>query len=156
MKVITLYGLVDAQLDLLQKAKVAQAAARKTVNWALVQRAPGIGVNAGRANREAAENDNVAGKYIQVTKQYEYFRFGGAYDSETHPALCDNFYATQAGALAGVGRPVQISCQSGGGADLPYLKAYWTIDPGPGTALYAANGTLGRYIGAHVNEFNVK
>jgi hypothetical protein len=90
-----------------------------------------------------------------VTKQYEYWKFGGAYDSETHEALCETFYKSQVLALSG-GAAVQVSCQNAGGSDAPYTKPYWTIDPGPGTALYAPKGDLGAYIGAHVAAYNVK
>ncbi len=155
VKTTTLYSAVDAQLDNLQKANVAKATGKKTIVWGILQRPPGVGPNAGKPEKEAAENDNIAGKNVQVTKQYEYYKFGGAYDSETHEALCDQYYATQAAALAG-GATVQVSCQNAAGTDVPYQKAYWTIDPGPGTALYAPKGNLGAYIGAHINAYNVK
>ena len=66
------------------------------------------------------------------------------------------FYATQADALAGGGNTVQVSCQNANGADMPYQKNYWTIDPGPMTAINAKKGNLGSYLGAHVNAYNVK
>ncbi len=156
VKITTLYGAQGVLLDNLQKANVAQNKAAKTVMWTLMQRPPGVGVNAGKPEREAAENDKIGGKNVQVTKQYEYYKFSGAYDSETHEALCDMFYATQADALAGGGNTVQVSCQNANGADMPYQKNYWTIDPGPMTAINAKKGNLGNYLGAHVNAYNVK
>jgi hypothetical protein len=155
VKATTLYGAIDAQLDGLQKANVANAKTPKTVKWVLLQRAPGVGANAGKGNREADEMDNLGKKNVQVTKQYEYFKFSGVYDSETHQALCDLFYATQAAALAN-GKKVQVSCQNGQGNDTPYTKPYWTIDPGPLVAVYAPTGNLGAYVGAHINAYNVK
>ena len=155
VKITTLYSPVDALLDNLQKDNVKKAAGAKTVSWKLLQRPPGVGANAAAAEKEATENDPVGGKNVQVTKQYEYFKFSGIYDSETHEALCDVYYQTQALALAG-GASVQNSCQNANGNDVPYTKPYWTIDPGPGTALFAAKGNLGTYLGAHINAYNVK
>ncbi len=156
VKTTTLYSIYEAQLDNLQKVNVANAAGKKTVTWTLLQRSPGVGPDAGVKERDEVEKDNFgANLYVQVTKQYEYFKFSGVYDSETHQALCDQFYATQALALAG-GAYVQISCQNAAGNDAPYSKPYWTIDPGPGTAVYAPKGDLGAYIGAHINAYNVK
>jgi len=155
MKVTTVYGAVDAQLDLLQKAKIAPAGTHKIVLWAIVQRTPGVGPNAGKFNREAIENDPLGKKNVQVTKQYEYFKFAGQYDQETHEVLCDAFYATQALALAN-GKKLQVSCQNGGGADTPFTKPYWVIDQGSGAALYSPTGNLGQYVGAHINAYNAK
>ncbi len=156
LRTTTLYSPAGALLDNLQKANVANAKVPKTVAWTLLQRAPGIGPNAGMPEREAAENDNVGGKNVQVTKQYEYFKFSGAYDSETHQALCDMFYANQADVLAAGGNTVQVSCQNAAGNDAPYTKQYWTLDPGPMVALHATKGNLGSYLGAHINAYNVK
>ncbi len=156
VKTTTYYGVNNALLDNLQKVNVARALPSKTITWKLLQRAPGVGPNAGVMERDDNENDNFGNnKEVQVTKQYEYFKFSGIYDSETHEALCDSFYATQALALAG-GATVQISCQNALGDDTPYTSPYWTIDPGPGTALYAPHGDLGSYMGAHINAYNVK
>jgi hypothetical protein len=155
LKTTTYYGQADAVLDALQKAAVELSHAHKVVAWKLVQRPPGVGANAGGTEREAAENDAVAGRNVQVTKQFEYFKFSGAYDSETHEALCDAFYQTQAAALSN-GPTLQTSCQNADGADTPYQHAYWVIDPGPGTALYTTKGNLGAYIGAHIAAYNVK
>lgn len=155
LRITTLYSPARAVLDNLQKAGVQKAVGTKTVIWKLLQRPPGVGAAAGAPEREAAENDGIGGKNVQVTKQYEYFKFSGVYDSETHQALCDQFYQTQALALSG-GPLVQLSCQNANGDDFPYTKPYWTIDPGPGTAVLAPKGDLGSYLGAHINAYNAK
>jgi len=154
VKTITYYTPKRAALDDLQQVILKKAAPAKAVTWTLTQRAPGVGPDAGKPERAEIEKEELGAKNVQVTKQYYYFRFSGAYDSETHQALCEGFYATQAAALAG-GKTVQIACQNTAGADAPYGKTYWTIDPGPGTAIKSA-GNLGAYVGAHVNAYNVK
>ena len=50
---------------------------------------------------------------------------------------------------------MQISCQNKAGNDAPYTRTYWTIDPGPGTAVQVKGGNLGTYLGAHINAYNV-
>lgn len=155
LQTTTIYSPADANLDQLQIHALKAVKLKKTVTWKLLQKPPGVGANAGAGEREAAENDNL-GKNVQVTKQYQYYKFSGVYDSETHQALCDNFYSTKAYALAGGGNTVQVSCQNANGDDYPYAKPYWTIDPGPGTAVEALKGNLGTYLGAHVNAYNVK
>jgi hypothetical protein len=156
LKTTTLYGNAAAALDGLQIHLIKNIKTKKTVKWTLLQKPPGVGPKAGAPEREAAENDGFANnKVVQVTKQYQYYKFSGAYDSETHEALCEQFYATAAAALAG-GTVVQLACQNANGDDLPYQKKYYTIDPGPGTVLTALKGNLGDYIGAHVNAYNVK
>ncbi len=147
-------------LDNLQKADVQKANVTKTVVWHLLQRPP-LNNPANGLVREADDQDQVAGNNVVVVKQYEYFKFTGAYDSETHQALCDNFYKSQADATAaanGVGSPtpVQISCQNAVGDDYPYGGTYWTIDPGPNVAVGPIKGDLGQYVGAHVNGYEVK
>ena len=154
VKTTTLYGAVDAQLEGLQVHNIKNLKVRKVVTWKLLQRPPGVGAKAGAPEREAAENDNFAKGIVQVTKQYQYYKFSGAYDSETHEALCDLFYGTAAAAAAN-GATVQVSCQNNNGDDFPYTKAYYTTDPVLGV-VKAAKGNLGVYIGAHVNAYNVK
>jgi hypothetical protein len=160
LKTTTIYSPQRAVLENLQKHVIDNLAVRKIVTWTLVQRAPGVGANAGQPEREAAENDAIGGKNVQVTKMYEYYKFSGAYDSETHQALCDMFYATQALAQAAAAgsspTPVQVSCQNLAGNDMPYLRTYWTVDPGPSVAVGPFKGDLGTYVGAHVNAYNVK
>jgi hypothetical protein len=160
LKTTTLYSTQRAVLENLQKKVLAQNATKKIVTWTLLQRAPGVGPNAGKGEREAAEKDGIGGKNVQVTKQYEYYKFSGAYDSETHQALCDLFYSTQAATLQAIAggnpKPSQVSCQNAGGSDTPFTKPYWTIDPGPLTAIGPFNGNLGGYIGAHVNAYNIR
>jgi len=155
LETTTFYGPVDAALDGLQVYNIKNLKVKKTVTWKLLQQPAGVGVFAGAGARDDNENQNM-GKNVQVTKQYQYYKFSGPYDSETHEALCDQFYATAAAALSG-GTVVQVSCQNLAGNDFPYKKTYWTIDPGPGTPVQSARtGNLGAYIGAHVNAYNVK
>lgn len=160
LKTTTFYSNKDAVLADLQKHIIGGLAVKKIVAWTLLQRAPGVGPNKGIGEREAAENDGIAGKNVQVTKQYEYYKFSGAYDSETHQALCDSFYATKAlatSAAAGANpNTVQVSCQNAAGNDMPFTKTYWTVDPGPLVAVGPFKGNLGTYIGAHINAYNVK
>ncbi len=160
LKTTTMYFPQRAVLENLQKHVLAQQKVPTTVAWTLMQRSPGVGPNANIPERELAENDQIGGKNVQVTKQYEYYKFTGAYDSETHQALCDFFYSTQAAALqATLGnnpKPSQVSCQNAAGNDMPFYNSYWTVDPGPNTAIGPFKGNLGTYIGAHVNAYNVK
>jgi len=156
LKTITTYSPQDAALDGLQLHLLKYVKGTKVITWTLLQRPPGVGPNAGVAEREDSEQDNFGNlKNVQVTKQYQYFKFKGAYDSETHEALCDSFYATAALALS-AGVTVQVSCQNAAGNDYPYAGTYYTIDPGPGTVLQSKGGNLGVYLGAHVAAYNVK
>ncbi len=157
VKTTTIYsakgvGLGDLQVHNINGLKVA-----KIVSWKLLQKPPGnppAGAPAPNAEREAAENDNMNGN-VSVTKEYQYFKFSGAYDSETHEALCESFYGSQTAALNS-GTAVQVSCQNPNGDDYPYLRTYWTIDPGPNTPVKVTGGDLGTYLGAHVNAYNVQ
>ena len=156
LKTTTTYSPQRAQLDNLQIHVLKQVHATRIITWKLLQRAPGVGPKAGMPERENAENDQFPkANIVQVTKQYQYFKFSGVYDSETHEALCDSFYASQAAALNN-GTPIQISCQNNAGNDAPLTRAYWTIDPGPLTPVFAKHGNLGTYLGAHMNAYNVQ
>ena len=87
------------------------------------------------------------------------YKFSGVYDSETHEALCDSFYASQAAALA-AGATIQVSCQNAAGNDYPFTRGYWTIDPGlnggNGGPVQVKKGNLGAYVGAHVEAYNAQ
>ncbi len=156
LKTTTIYSNQDAQLDGLQIHILNAAKLTKVVTWKLLQRPPGVGANMGKAEREDAENDNFANNNIvQVTKQYQYFKYSGAYDGETHEIVCDAFYGSQAAAASG-GTTVQTDCQNPNGNDYPYVRAYWTIDPVSGTPIKVSGGDLGTYLGAHVEAYNVK
>jgi hypothetical protein len=156
LQTTTLYGNARAVLEQLQVRNLRAVKGTKTVTWKLLQRPPGVGAKAGAVEREASEQDAFPNaKVVQVTKQYQYYKFSGAYDSETHEALCDQFYGSSKAALA-AGATVQVSCQNAKGDDSPYKKTYYTIDPGPGTAVKVTGGNLGVYIGAHINAYNVK
>ncbi len=164
LKTTTFYANQRAQLDALQKANVKKAKGTKTVLWKLVQKPPFNNAANGLV-REAAENDQLPANAVQVTKQYEYFKFSGAYDSETHEALCDSFYGSLKAATAALaGLPAtttQVSCQNANGDDYPFSGVYYTIDPGAnggngGVVKVAKGGDLGTYLGAHINAYNVQ
>lgn len=55
-----------------------------TIGWSLLQRAP-----AGVAGEKAdVEDDSIPPGDVQVVKRYEYYKYNGAYDPETHEAMC--------------------------------------------------------------------
>lgn len=139
-KVTTLYGPNDAVLDDLQKANVKRAKTKKVVHWTLLQRPP-----AGQVGEKAdVEDDAIPAGDVQVTKQYEYFKFSGAYDSETHQALCD--IATSKIKLDA--KKITKDCSK------PIKGKYWVFDPINGDT--RVTGNLGDYVGAHVNAYNVQ
>ena len=142
VRVTTLYSPVRAQLDDLQKANIKKANATKTVSWKLLQRPP-----AGqKGEREDAEDDAVAAGNVAVLKQYEYYAFGGAYDNETHEALCETA-STQANLVNGV-------FLQGGDCLTPLAGNYWVVNVDSNQEV--VGGNLGVYIGAHVNAYNLK
>jgi hypothetical protein len=156
LQVTSFYGknaalLDQLQIHLLKKVK----GVKKTVSWILVQRPPGVGALAGAGEREDDEQDNIPAGNVQVTKQYQYYKFGGAYDSETHEVLCDAFYATAANAANG-GPTVQTDCTNAAGNTAPYMGTYYTIDDGSGAVVKVPKGNLGTYVGAHLNAYNVQ
>ncbi len=156
LKTTTIYSSQDAVLKDLQVHVLNAAKVTKVVTWKLLQKPPGVGANAGKAEREDAENDNFANNnVVQVTKQYQYFKYSGVYDSETHEVACDAFYGSQTAALNG-GTTVQTDCQNPNGNDSPFVRTYWTIDPVSGAADKVTGGNLGTYLGAHVDAYNVK
>jgi hypothetical protein len=134
VKVTTYFAPQGAVLDDLQKANVKRAVQRKTVSWSLLQKPP-IGKRGGR-NR--VDNHNVPNNAVQVTKQYEYFKYKGVYD-HNHEALC--------GVMAANGA---TDCTA------PYSKTYTATDPETGSAITALGGDKGPYLGAHVNAFNIQ
>ena len=140
--------LENLQIHLLNQLKLPKGA-KKVITWTLLQRAP-----AGQAEHEDNEQDNVPGKNVQVTKVNQYYKFNGAYDSETHEVLCGSFYATAADAQNGA-NAVASDCTNSAGNLAPYTKGYYTIDDGTGAVVYVAKGNLGTYVGAHVNAYNL-
>jgi len=134
VKVTTLFAAKEAQLDDLQKANVKLAPERKTVSWSLLQKPP-VGKKGGR-NR--VEDHHVPNGAVQVTKQYEYFKYKGAYD-HNHEVLC--------GVMAAKGAK---DCT------VPYGKTYTATDPETGQTITALGGDKGPYLGAHVNAFNIQ
>ncbi len=152
VKTTTFYGKQAAQLDDLQKGNVKLAKTWKVVSWNLLQRPP-----AGEAGeRDEVENHKIPRNYVQVTKQYEYWAYAGAYDSETNEVDCDGaYYGTEANLLAET-RPVQTGCQNLAGNPKPYTRSYWTLDPATNVPEFIAGGNLGKYLGAHINAVNVQ
>lgn len=133
VKVTTLYGKQRAALDNLQKAYVKTSKVQKTVSWGFLQRPP-----ANEPGEKAdIEDDDIPPGNVQVTKQYEYFAYKGAYDSATHEALCG---------VVAVG--LSPDCTQ------PYTKTYTVQDPETGDWITVNNGDLGKYLGAHINAYN--
>ncbi len=133
VKVTTLFGPRRAGLDALQKANVAKAAAKKVVTWGLLQRPPKL--IAGAAEHEDVEHDAIPAGDIAETKQYEYFKFSGAFKAEDHEVLCNP----------------AVKCKQ------PTTVTYQIKTKGKGGgAVTVLNGDLGDYIGAHVNAINIK
>jgi len=142
VKMTTLYAPVPVALDDLQKANIKKANATKTVSWKLLQRPP-----AGqKGEREDAEDDAIGAGKVAVLKQYEYFAFSGAYDNETHEALCETA-STQANLHSG-------AFLQGGDCLTPLASNYWIVNVDADQEV--VGGNLGVYIGAHVNGYNVK
>jgi hypothetical protein len=157
VKTTTIYSAKGVGLGDLQVHNINGLNVAKVVSWKLLQKPPGnppAGGPAANGEREDAENDPMNAN-ASVTKEYQYFKFNGAYDSETHEALCDAFYGSQTNALNS-GATVQTGCQDPNGNDYPYLRTYWTIDGGTNAAVKVTGGNLGTYLGAHVNAYNVK
>ncbi len=133
VKITTLFSPKRAQLDALQKKAVAQAKGAKPVKWALLQRPPRLDPAA--AELEDVENDNIPAGNIDVTKQYEYFKYQGAYKAEDHSVICNP--ATK--------------CKT------PTTTTYTITTKGKGgTTITVLNGDEGAYIGAHVNAYNIQ
>jgi hypothetical protein len=109
---------------------------------------------------------------VQVTKRYEYYHFGnnrianpivdGLYDSETHQAPCEVFYAIRQDAIValngGSPPPVQVGCQNANGDDTPCAKTYWTLNNNANGQYVAQvkGGNLGSYIGADIVGASIK
>ncbi len=132
VKVTTLFAPKRALLDQLQKKAVQAAKTPKAVHWSLLQRAP-------KLNPAAVEMEDVGDDVIpvgnrEVTKQYEYFKFTGAYKAEDHAALCNP--ATK--------------CKA------PTKTTYsFKLKGKNGATITVTDGDLGGYIGAHVNAYNI-
>lgn len=134
VKVTTLFAPKRAQLDKLQKRAVKQYNGPKRIAWALLQRPPKLDPAA--AEREDNENEVIPAGDVQVTKQYEYFKFQGAYDAEDHGALCNP----------------AVACR------VPTTATYTVSTHGHGggtVTVTVTGGDQGAYIGAHVNAYNV-
>jgi hypothetical protein len=105
-----------------------------------------VGGGAGEVEKQDSENDRVPAGNVSVTKQYEYFVFAGSYDGETHEAVCDSAYRTEADALAGSNPyPNKDSCSLPG--------HYWVINSFTDQPVYVATNK-GTYLGAHIAAYN--
>jgi hypothetical protein len=143
-----------------------------TFVWHLVQQAPKVHGRPLDGERDDVEKESIPKGNVQVTKRYEYYRFGnnrianplldGLYDSETHQALCEAFYATRQDAIValngGSPRAVQVGCQDANGEDTPYAKTYWTLNNNADGQYVTEvqGGNLGSYIGANMVGANIK
>jgi hypothetical protein len=146
----------QADLNQLQIHLVKNLKQRKVVYWKLLQKPPGVGANAGAQEKDDNENENFPNaNAVQVTTQFQYYKFKGIYDSETHEVVCDPYYATAADAASATS-PVASDCTNAKGNTAPYTKTYYTIDPGTSAVAEAKGGNLGAYLGAHVAAFDAK
>jgi hypothetical protein len=172
VKVFTSVSPIRADLNRLVTG--SKTVPHTTYVWHLLQQAPknakGKPID---GERDDVEKEPVPNGYAQVTKRYEYYRFGnnkiaspilaGLYDQETHQAPCEAFYATKqdaTNALYGTvhPRPVQVGCQNANGDDTPYPKTYWTLNNTANGQVVAQvkGGNLGSYIGANIVGANIK
>lgn len=132
VKVTTFAAAKRAKLDLLQK-KFVRKALNRSVHWSLLQRPPRAVEPKNGPEREDVEDDAIPAGDVQVTKQYEYFAFQGAYDPEDHSVLCNP----------------AVNCKK------PTTTAYNALLHKKGGSFIAVpNGDLGAYEGAHVNADN--
>ncbi|HEV8015703.1 MAG TPA: hypothetical protein VGP48_09220 [Stellaceae bacterium] len=141
VKVITTYSNQDAELAKLQDVVLKKQATKKYVSYRVVQAAPA----GGAGGVEDAEDDNVPPNDVQVTKQYQYYYFTGAFDGESGEAYCDTAYPTEADAIADTN-----SIQSGDSCSL--LGNYWVNG---GTPVYVKSNK-GKYVGEHINAVNLQ
>jgi hypothetical protein len=172
VKVFTSVSPIRAALNRLVTG--SKTVPHTTYVWHLLQQAPknakGKPID---GERDDVEKEPIPNGYVQVTKRYEYYRFGnnkianpilaGLYDQETHQALCEAFYATKqdaTNALYGTvhARPVQLGCQNANGDDTPYPKTYWTLNNTANGQVVAQvkGGNLGSYLGANIVAANIK
>ncbi|MFN7993484.1 MAG: hypothetical protein U0Q18_07780 [Bryobacteraceae bacterium] len=135
VKITTFFSGKQAQLDQLQKVNVAKFPGKKTVSWGLLQRPP-VGK---KGEKLEIENEVFPKGAVSVTKQYEYFKFKGAYGTDSHEAFCG---------VVALG--ISKDCTQ------PYTKTYTVVDPETGLTITAAGGDRGSYLGAHVNAYNIK
>lgn len=139
VKVYSSFSAARADLKTLLtgNAAVPTSGATVKIHWALLQKPP-AGVP---AEKQDVENDTVPKGKVQVTKRYEFYRFTGPYDSETHEALCD-ITIVKSGAARDCSKPV---------------TAPYTAPDGPtGNPLPAPRGNLGAYVGADMVGVNVQ
>lgn len=138
LKNYTSYQKARAQLDALQKNQVPMkngGGVTVVVSWALVQRPPLIN-NGELPEKKEVENDPIPANAVGVTKRTEYYRYAGAYDPDTHEAIC------------GPEGP-----NSNGPCSVPVGTYQWTD---PNTGVTATYHDLGKFIGAHMNAYNIK
>jgi hypothetical protein len=103
---------------------VPQSAGETETEWAILQAGP-----AGAGNGELANEGQVGAASKSVTRRYEFYEYTGAYDPESHEALC--------GGGGGGG--------GGGGAALQ-----------AGSCSAPLPGELGNYIGAQMAAINLE
>jgi hypothetical protein len=134
VKTYTSFSKVPVNLDGLQKNLIPlKAAPGKPVkiSWALLQKPPpGVA-----GEKEDVNDDPVGAGNLAIVRRYEYYQFTGYYDPETHEASC--------------------------GADLG--QPYNDCTVGPRSFTYTDPDTLvtrkivekGKFLGAHMNGFNI-
>ncbi len=142
----TIYSPQPPDLAGLQVVDLKKVKTKKYVTYSVVQQPPAGGGGAGE--KEDVENDNVPAGNVQVTKQYQYYAFGGVYDPESHEATCDTAYKTYADALANT-NPIAS------GDSCSIVGNYWVINPYSNVPNYVKSNK-GKYMGAHVNAVQVQ
>ncbi len=134
VKTFTSFAKAPANLDQLQKAKVPMRNTPKTkvrISWGLLQRAP---AGAEAAEKVEQDDDAMVNGDVAVVRRYEYYDFNGLYDAETHEAIC-------------APEPV-----GGNGPCFP-PRAYTYVDPATGASKRYVE--KGKFLGAHMNGFNI-
>ena len=122
------------QLDALQKNLIplkSSKGIKVTSGWSLLQQPP-----AGGAEKAEVDDDAVPAGMGAVVKRYEYYAFTGARDSETNEAICSVLDANSVN-----------DCGKG-------PRNYTGPDPVSGvTTKYKEKG---KFLGAHMEAYNVK
>jgi hypothetical protein len=137
VKTFTSVSKVPVDLDNLQKNRIplknAAGAPKVKIGWALLQRAP-----AGAAvelEKKEIDDDPVPAGGAGLIKRYEYYRYSGVYDLDTLEAICAPELPKSNG-----------PCTSG-------PRAYTYTDPV--TALSRRVNEKGKFVGAHMDGFNL-
>jgi hypothetical protein len=130
VKVFVTESETDAELHHLvtDDPAVPQDASETETEWAILQAGP-----AGNGNNELANEAQIGNGKVSVTRRYELYEYTGAYDPESHEALC--------GGGGGGGGAVGSGGRGGGGG---------------GSCSAPLPGEIGNYIGAQMAAVNLE